>query len=226
MSAATTRLIGILGGTFDPVHYGHLRPAAAVLQQADLDELRLVPCREPAHRPPPLANAEQRVALLRLAVQEFPEFLIDDRELRRPGPSYTVDTLSALQQELPQAHWCLILGMDAFLGFKQWHRWQHILELAHLLVMARPGYQSSATRSTATELLAHHGLTAAAELRQQPAGGILLLPTPEIPISSTEIRAALHNRQPVQDLMPAAVADWLQQQPIYQAKTDAAVSIG
>jgi nicotinate-nucleotide adenylyltransferase len=134
------KLIGILGGTFDPVHYGHLKPAQEIFQRLRLDELRIVPCYRPVHRDPPIASPEQRLHMLQLALREFPRFTLDERELRRGGDSYTVDTLDELRQEFPQAVLCLLLGLDALEGFKEWRRWRQILKLAHLLICARPGY--------------------------------------------------------------------------------------
>jgi len=132
-------MIGVLGGTFDPVHFGHLRPALEVCQALGLRELRLVPLRCAVHRPQPLASPEQRLAMLRAAVAGEPGLTIDDRELRRPGPSYTFDTLRELRAEQgPKQGLCLLLGADAFRGFLSWQRPEGILDLAHLVVMRRP----------------------------------------------------------------------------------------
>ncbi len=135
-------MIGVLGGTFDPVHFGHLRPALEVRQALGLEELRLIPLRQAVHRSQPQASPEQRLAMLRLAVQgQGAEGLrIDDRELRRADESYTHDTLVDLRAELgPAVGLCLLVGADAFRGFLSWHRPDDILSLAHLIVMRRPG---------------------------------------------------------------------------------------
>ena len=118
------RLIGVLGGTFDPIHFGHLRPALEILQALELDEIRFVPCRIPAHRATPSITAEQRLALVRLATAGQPGFVADDRELRRAGPSYMVDTLTSLRAEVGDAPLCLILGTDAFRELLSWRRWR------------------------------------------------------------------------------------------------------
>ena len=134
--------IGIFGGTFDPIHYGHLRTAFELLQALRLGELRFMPAGNPPHREQPMASAEQRVAMVRAATAGQPGFTVDDRETRREGPSYSVDTLAGLRAEHPTRPLCLIVGMDAFLGLPKWHQWQDILKLAHLVVAHRPGWRA------------------------------------------------------------------------------------
>jgi len=209
------KLIGILGGTFDPVHYGHLKPALEIFQRLHLDELRVVPCFHPVHREPPVATPEQRLRMLQLALQEFPRFILDDRELRRGGDSYMVDTLGELRREFPQAVLCLLLGLDALEGFKQWHRWQQILKLAHLLVTVRPGYGLE-PGSKRGKLIAQYGMASAAGLHDRLAGGILLAATAQYDISSTLIRKRLRERQSVDGLLPPAVGEWLSENRVYE----------
>lgn len=134
------RPIGVLGGTFDPIHLGHLRLGLELLEQASLAEVRFVPGAVPPHRDTPALSAERRLELVRMAVSGQPGFRVDDRELRRGGPSYMVDTLRSLRDELGSAPLCLILGMDAFAGLADWHRWRELVELAHLIVASRPGW--------------------------------------------------------------------------------------
>lgn len=209
------KLIGILGGTFDPVHYGHLKPAQEIFRRLRLDELRITPCFQPVHRQPPLATPEQRLHMLQLALQEFPQFMLDDRELRRRGDSYTVDTLSEMRHEFPQATLCLLMGLDALEGFKQWRRWRQILKLAHLLISARPGYGLEPA-SERGKLIAEFGLASEAGLRDRQAGGILLVATSQYEISSTLIRQRLRERQSVGGLLPAAVEEWLSENRVYE----------
>lgn len=209
------KLIGILGGTFDPVHYGHLKPAQEIFQRLRLDELRVIPCFRPVHRDPPVATPEQRLRMLQLAQGEFPRFMPDDRELRRGGDSYTVDTLEELRREFPQATLCLLLGMDALEGFRQWRRWRQILKLAHLLIGARPGYGLE-PGSERARLLREFGMSSEAGLRDRPAGGILLVATAQYDISSTLIRQRLRDRQSVAGLMPPVLEEWLSENRIYE----------
>jgi nicotinate-nucleotide adenylyltransferase len=209
------KLIGILGGTFDPVHYGHLKPAHEIFRRLRLDELRVVPCCNPVHRDPPVAGAEQRLRMLQLALQEFPQFSVDDRELRRRGDSYTVDTLDELRSEFPQATLCLLMGLDALEGFKKWRRWRQILKLAHLLISARPGYGME-PGSERGKLIAEFGLSSELGLRDRQAGGILLVATAQYDVSSTLIRQRLRERQSVTGLLPPLVEDWLGKNRVYE----------
>ena len=133
-----TRLVGLFGGTFDPVHNAHMRVALDVVEAGALDRLHLIPCRLPPHRGDPLVTPEQRRHMLELASAGEPRFLVDDRELRRSGPSYTVDTLASLASAYPDAHLVLLLGSDSFATLPSWGRWQEIPDYAHLVVMARP----------------------------------------------------------------------------------------
>ena len=139
--ALDARPIGIFGGTFDPIHLGHLRTGFELLQSLQLSELRWIPVGNPGHREPPLAAAALRLEMVRAAVAGQPGFVLDEREVRRSGASYTVDTLEELHAEHPARPLCLVLGMDAFLGLTAWRRWTDILELAHLVVAHRPGWQ-------------------------------------------------------------------------------------
>src|SRR5664279_5297098 len=127
--------VAILGGTFDPVHYGHLRFADDVRRALHLAEVRLVPAADPPHRRGPAATADHRAAMLTLAAAEFPGLVVDERELRRPGKSYTVPTLEELRREFPGRPVWLLLGADAFRDLPTWHRWQELFDLAHVIVV-------------------------------------------------------------------------------------------
>lgn len=130
--------IGILGGTFDPIHLGHLRIGLEVMQDLQLNEIRYIPARIPPHREQPVASPEQRVAMLKLALAEQNRFQLDLREMQREGPSYMVETLESLRSQFFHAPLCLILGTDAFYGLNRWHRWQELFDLAHIVVARRP----------------------------------------------------------------------------------------
>ena len=137
-------MIGIFGGTFDPVHHGHLRVALDFAETLALDTVRLVPCRQPPHRSMPAAGTGDRLEMLRRALRDEDGLSIDVRELERPGPSYMVDTLASLREEAQDVPLVLLLGMDAFEQFDQWHQWRRIIELAHIAVGGRPGSQLAA----------------------------------------------------------------------------------
>ncbi|MDD3517103.1 MAG: nicotinate-nucleotide adenylyltransferase [Chromatiales bacterium] len=208
-------MIGILGGTFDPVHFGHLRPALELLEGLPLDELRLLPCGVPPHRDAPAVSAAHRRAMLERAIDGQPGFRIDTRELDRPGPSYMVDTLASLREELGAA--CpiaLILGMDAFLGLPTWHRWERIPQLAHLLVMERPGARLPEDGPLAA-LVQTGRADAAQALRESPSGRILTWSVTQLDISATRIRALVADGRSVRYLLPAAVNDYIHEHGLY-----------
>jgi len=209
-------MIGIFGGTFDPVHFGHLRPALEVFQALGLKELRLLPCGRPPHRSPPHACGSDRLAMLRLAIEGQPGFMVDDRELRREGPSYMAETLESLRQETGQPL-CLLLGMDAFANLPSWHRWQDILSLAHIVVMQRPGmtreylYQSDLLSLVLQQRL----VETVQELSAHIAGKVYFQPVTLLDISATVIRQALLRGESVQYLVPKVVYDYLKQRNFY-----------
>lgn len=210
-------MIGILGGTFDPIHYGHLKTARGLLDSLPLEQLRFIPCGIPPHRSPPVATAAQRLAMVQAATRGEARFVVDDREIHRDGLSYMVETLVSLRQELGQEKSLgLILGLDAFVELESWHRWQELIELAHLLVMTRPGYSSEAIQSEGLkQLLKDHQIDDREGCSKQPAGCVLFCQVVEINISSTEIRRILQSGGDVSSLLPGPVLDVINQQQIY-----------
>lgn len=208
-------MIGIFGGTFDPIHFGHLRPALELLQALQLEEVRFVPCRQPPHRDTPGATPAQRLRMVQAAVAGVPGFRVDERELRRDGPSYMVDTLRSLRAELPRNTLCLLLGMDALLGLQRWHRWREILQLAHVVGAHRPGWSPPAEGELADLLHAHGGADAGALERQQ-AGLILLQPVTQLEISATAVRAMVAAGRSPRFLLPDPVYELIEQESIYR----------
>lgn len=207
--------VGILGGTFDPIHYGHLRTALELLETLELAEVRFVPCRIPAHRATPRVTAEQRLTLVRLALLGQAGFVVDDREIRREGPSYMVDTLASLRADCgAETPLCLILGTDAFRELPTWHRWLDLSELAHIVVMQRPGLLQPfppVLENFITARVVYDGLA----LRRQPAGGILFQPVTQLNISATQIRALLARGQSPRYLLPDAVLAYIHDRALY-----------
>ncbi len=201
--------IGIFGGTFDPVHFGHLRTAFELLQLLDLDELRFLPAGSPPHRDQPLAAADLRLAMVRAAIDGQPGFAVDEREVHRAGPSYTVLTLSELRDEVPGRPLCLTVGMDAFLGLPTWHRWREILQLAHVAVAHRPGWRAP-TDGLLGELLRERGTTRIADLHGEHAGHIFVHPVTQLEISSTDLRNIIVSGRDPRYLVPDAVRDIIQ----------------
>jgi nicotinate-nucleotide adenylyltransferase len=213
-TTAPSAPIGIFGGTFDPVHFGHLRPVLEVLEELQLAEIRLIPCHIPPHRASPKVSADHRLDLLQAAIAGVPGLVADERELRRSGPSYTVDTLASLRGEFPHASLCLILGMDSFLGLPRWHRWQELARLAHLVVLDRPGNVRPVEGELA-EWLAERRVDSPARLGTTSAGAVYFHPVTQLDISATKIRRLIADGRPPRFLMPEAVWQRIAAQGLY-----------
>ncbi len=210
-------LHALLGGTFDPIHFGHLRPAQALAQQINLQQITLLPNNMPPHRPQPEASAAQRVAMVELAIAGNPLFQLDTRELQRQTPSYTIETLEALRQERGNAQPLgFIIGQDSLLTLHHWYRWQDLLSVCHLLVCKRPGYPQKMDTPQRQRWLDAHLTTDATLLHRQPAGLIWLAETPLVTTSATDIRQRRRQGQPCDDLLPAAVIAYLDRHGLYR----------
>jgi nicotinate-nucleotide adenylyltransferase len=207
-------MIGIFGGTFDPIHYAHLRTALEVQQRLGLAELRFVPASIPPHRPQPVASPQQRSLMVRLAIADQPGMTLDVHELDRAGPSYMVDTLAALRAELGDVPLVLILGLDALLGLPSWHQWTRLIGLAHIAVMERPGVMLPEQGELA-ELVRAHRSEDVARLAQEPAGTMLFVPVSQLAISATDIRAQLAAGASPRFLLPDAVLDYIREEALY-----------
>jgi nicotinate-nucleotide adenylyltransferase len=213
--------IGILGGTFDPVHNGHLRLAQEALEQCRLVAVRFIPSGIPPHRAAPQAGVQQRLEMVRLAVQGNPAFMLDEREIRRPGPCYTVDTLTELRAETGATQpLCLLLGGDAFLQLHTWHEWKRLFELAHIVVMQRAGGRplgnAIATADATLRNEYHARLAPAARvLHSAPAGSILVADMPALEISATDLRKRCAEKRDIHYLLPDTVAHYIQTHHLY-----------
>ena len=200
------KLIGVFGGMFDPIHYGHLRSAFEMLQVLRFDEIRFMPCGDPPHRADTYASAEHRLEMVKVAVQGQAGFVVDDRELRREGPSYSIDTLLSLREDFPQRSLGLILGMDAFLDLPGWHRWREILDIAHIIVALRPGWRAPDIGPLG-EMLTESGTHRIDDLRERAHGHIHIHAVTQLEISSTEIRELVEAGRDPRFLMPDAVRE-------------------
>jgi nicotinate-nucleotide adenylyltransferase len=208
------RTLGVLGGTFDPVHHGHLRLAIECREVLGLDEVRLLPARLPNLRDEPGATAADRLAMLEAAV-EGTGLTVDARELGGSGITYTVETLSALRHEAPRTSICFILGQDAFNGLPRWHRWQELLGHAHLVVATRPGYAPPQDEAL-QDLLVRTEIHDADGLKTRPCGNILLQSIPLLPISATDLRARVRGGRSLAALTPPAVAEYIEHHRLYR----------
>jgi nicotinate-nucleotide adenylyltransferase len=211
-------MIGLLGGTFDPVHFGHLRPALEIQESIGLDEVRLLPSHVPPHRSQPHATPQQRLAMLNAAVAGDPVFTVDTREFEREGPSYTFDTLQSLRAELAGTSLSLLIGMDAFREFSSWHRWREILDYAHLVVMTRPGKAAPGGGELA-DFISLHRVADAATLKSRSSGLLLFHPVTQLEISGTQIRKLLASGNRADFLLPKSVLEVIFSEGLYGTGT-------
>lgn len=215
MSEALTP-VGVFGGTFNPVHYGHLRSALELTERLELDHLRLMPCATPPHREVPLCDARQRAEMVELAVRDEPQLRCDTRELDREGVSYTILSLEELRLELGAGHsLCLVMGCDALLKLDSWHRWEELLTVAHIVVIARPGWHFPDTGQVADWLASHH-TSDRQILNARAFGSVLIEELRPLAISSTEIRELLQSGRSVRYLLPEPVLDYIESRQLYQ----------
>ena len=205
-------MVGIFGGTFDPVHYGHLRAALEVKEIFGLDQVRLILSAQPPHRPAPQASAACRLAMLTLAVQNQSGFIIDTREIDRAGASYTVLTLESLRLEFPNQALLLFIGTDAFEHLKAWYQWQRLFDLAHVVVLTRPGYQIGQLDASFRERL-----TTRQSLLSERHAGILFFQTiTQLDISASAIRLMLGQGRSPRFLLPDAVLNYITAHKLYE----------
>lgn len=210
-----TRLsIGIFGGTFDPVHIGHITLAEEIKKHLQINRMYLLPCRLPPHRNKPKTSEQDRLQMLRLATADT-SLLIDERELKREGSSYTFDTLQSLRTEYGTTTSIICcMGMDTFALFNTWHRWQEVLSLTHLVVVTRPGYTTT-LHPDLQRLLAQHPCVQRDELHSASAGKIYLTQLSQIPVSSTQVRQQLAQGILPPDTLHPTVHHYIQERGLY-----------
>jgi nicotinate-nucleotide adenylyltransferase len=209
-------MIGIFGGTFDPVHYGHLRSALEVMDIFGLDEVRLIPCANPPHREQPAVSAKMRLQMLELAIKNQPGLKIDTRELDRydqhQAPSYMVDTLKSLRQEFPTEPLLLFIGSDAFKHLTGWHQWQQLFDYTHIVVMTRPGFETQQLDGFFKARLA----VDIKELAQASSGKLCFQQITQLDISATAIRDIIARKQNPGFLLPDAVIEYIKKNKLYE----------
>jgi len=206
--------IGILGGTFDPIHLGHIKIAKYALQQCDLQKVIFIPCHTPAHRHKPIATSKQRLKMTQLAIKDDPNLISDDREIKRQGISFTVDTLQSLKQDYPTNSLCLIIGADAFANLDTWHQWQKLTNYAHLIIVNRSKVKIK-TSIPVKKLLKNAEILDPIAFKHKLHGLIYQLHITPIPISATMIRQQLHKHRLTDDSLPKAVYDYICAEKIY-----------
>lgn len=213
--------LGIFGGTFDPIHFGHLRLAQELAEGLALEEVRFIPAGFPPHRGTPGVSATQRLDMVRLAIAGNDRFVLDEREILKQTPSYAVETLAELRQELGGTQpLCLLLGADAFMGLATWHRWQELFDFAHIAVAQRPGVSPMTWEGSMPEVLKkefHRRLqTSPQTLKETPAGAVVMFSITALDISATHIRNAIKSGKNPRYLLPDEVLQYIQQNHLYQ----------
>jgi nicotinate-nucleotide adenylyltransferase len=198
--------IGVFGGAFDPPHNAHLALAKTALVELELDALHLIPTGQAWHKPRTLSAPEHRLAMTRLAFGGMPRVVVDDREIKRAGPTFTIDTLQALQAENPDSQLYLMMGADQFAAFRQWHQWQGILQIAIICIAARARFDWPEGQF---------------DTLKQPEMRLLMLQMPEMAVSATQIRqliaGGLGENRAMASLLPDAVASYIAQHQLYKA---------
>ena len=220
MVISVAEAVGLLGGTFDPIHYGHLRMAEELGELFGLNEVRILPAGQPPHRGQPRASAAQRLTMARLALAGNARLRLDTREIEKLTPSYSVETLESLRTELgPAPPLLLFMGADAFMGLHTWHRWEALPGLAHLVVAHRPGFSPALWEDALPEplrrMLASRRTEQPNDLTARPAGQILLHPITQLDISASQIRALALRGKSLRYLLPEAVIDYLNENRLY-----------
>jgi nicotinate-nucleotide adenylyltransferase len=213
--------LALLGGTFDPIHLGHLRLAEELGEVLGLTEVRLLPSGTPPHRPPPVGSASDRLAMVRLAIAGNPRFVLDEHEIHQTAPCYMVDTLTQLRDELgSERPLTLFLGADAFLGLSTWHDWRRLFELAHLAVAHRPGFDpatwQAAMPAALVRELEQRRSQSATDLHSTPAGRIFLTETTPLDIAASRIRSLVRTGHSIRYLVPDAVLDYIERHTLYR----------
>ena len=207
-------MIGIYGGTFNPVHYGHLRTALEVSEIFALDEIRLLPCAQPAHRAEPEVSSAARLQMLQLAIAHYPHFICDARELERTGPSYMIDTLASICAEIAaETPLLLFIGTDAFNGLTDWYRWQALFDYAHIVVMTRPGFKPEPLIDFYRDKLVYDRHS----LKSCPSGKIYFQNVTQLDISATFIRQTFAEKKNASFLLPEPVIEYIQAKQLYKA---------
>jgi nicotinate-nucleotide adenylyltransferase len=212
------RLVGIFGGTFNPIHFGHLRMAQELASALAMDEVKFIPSANPPHKDNVMVSAEHRSAMVKLAIADNPLFSLDELELNREGPSYTIDTLVSLRESLGQdTSLCLMMGSDAFVNLNTWYRWQELLDYAHIVLVQRPSAQPQEALPTEVEaLLRDHYTDQHADLANENSGRIIMQSITGQDISATGVRGMFERGESVRYLVHDEVSSYIQQHHLYR----------
>ncbi len=207
--------IGILGGTFDPIHFGHINPLLEVKHTLELDQIWLMPNHIPPHKQQPNSTTAHRLAMANLVCQQYPELTLCDIEAKRNTPSYSVTTLQALKRENPHDQLLFIMGMDSFINLPKWYQWQQLFELCHIVVYQRPDWSIKLNPQMQQLLLERQGNKTDLIEDKQSCGLIFHVQVTQQPYSSTEIRSQLSRQQLNNDALPQVVINYIRQHNLY-----------
>jgi nicotinate-nucleotide adenylyltransferase len=206
---------GLFGGTFDPIHIGHIEPVLEAAKQVNIDKIALLPCHIPTHKCVSKTSSHHRLEMVKLTCQEYPTFYPDDREIKRDRPTYSIDTLRELRQQYPKCPLCFFIGMDSLLTINKWYQWQELFDLCHFIVCQRPDHDPDFSAEI-VRLLHHRQVSDATELHNSLSGKIYIASTKQIAVSSTALRQHLHDNVSVDTLIPESVINYIQQYKLYQ----------
>jgi len=198
-------MIGIYGGSFDPVHLGHLKTATSIKNELNLERIFLLPCHEPVHRSSLKYSSKERLQMLNLAIKNLPELEIDTREIARGGSSYMIDTLLDLKKTFKEESICLVIGMDSFIKFKTWKDWEEFSKLIHLIVLPRQGNQPTDKTLNTFEITEDAKL-----IKSKPNGLLYFSNSKMINISSSDIRVRIAANQNLDNLLPRSIISFLE----------------
>ncbi|WP_282111103.1 nicotinate-nucleotide adenylyltransferase [Shewanella algicola] len=209
--------IGILGGTFDPIHLGHINPALDVKQQLNLDQVWLMPNHIPPHKNSTMVSSYHRLEMVKLVCQQYPQFELCDIEIDRDTPSYSVTTLTLLTQQYPEHEFFFIMGMDSFIQLPLWHRWHSLFSLCHIALCQRPGWTMDAQSEMAKQLLFRHAQASELTLKNHATHGkIFSVNSQLVNISSTEIRQQLAQNTDTSKVLLPSTRQYIDQHQLYQ----------
>ena len=220
MSNSGSPLVGIFGGTFDPIHYGHLRIAEEIVETVGLQKMYFVPAGIPRLRHSPVASPQHRVEIVRLAIQKNPDFVLDEREIYRDGVSYSIDTVREFKQEFgEEVRLCFILGADAFIKLPEWNNWKELFNLCHFIVSSRPGYSLTLIKELLSKELreecSQRWVSNTESLRKDTSGLIFIASTTMLDISATSIRAHIAAGRSVRHLVPSVTVNYISENKLY-----------
>jgi len=220
MSNSGSPLVGIFGGTFDPIHYGHLRVAEEIVETVGLQKMYFVPAGMPRLRYSPVASSQHRVEIVRLAIQKNPDFVLDEREIYRDGVSYSIDTVREFKQEFgEEVRLCFILGADAFIKLPEWNNWKELFNLCHFIVSTRPGYSLTLIKELLSKELreecSQRWVSNTESLRKDTSGLIFIASTTMLDISATSIRAHIAVGRSVRHLVPSVTVNYISENKLY-----------